>query len=176
MEKNDMNEAVFGEYMAYSGEETLARIYLGDEKIPVNISLEEGSDPDLESGMICSAEIWSNEYEIGVYSSEEEYEEEETGMATVSMIPMGTFPADEKQENFTQNAFVLFTGIVREVEPNPAPKEDDPLWRLRIETYALTFDLFYYENEPVEIGSVVEGQVWLRGTLRGLKKHEQREG
>lgn len=165
-----MNKTVFGGYMEYSEEETLARIYLGDDEVPVNISLDEVSDMDLENGVDCSVEIWSNDYDVSIYPSEEEYEKSDTKMATISMIPMGTFPANPEQEGFRQNAMVLFTGIVREVEQNPTPEEGTPLLRLRIETYSFTFDLFYFEDAPVEPGFIVHGRAWLYGILKGLRE------
>ncbi len=60
----------------------------------------------------------------------------------------------------------LFSDIVREAERNPEPEEDAPVWRLRIETYALSFDLYYFEDELVQPGYLVQGQVWLYGMLR----------
>ena len=164
--KNEMNKTIFGGYMEYSEEETLARIYLGDDEVPVNISLDEGSDMDLENGVDCSVEFWSNDYDVSIYPSEEEYEKSDTKMATISMIPMGTFPANPEQEDFQQNAMVLFTGIVREVERNPKPVEGAPIWRLQVETYSFTFDLFYFEDAPVELGFIVHGRAWLYGTLK----------
>ena len=166
--KTDMNKTVFGGYMELNEEETLARVYMSDDEVPVNISLDEESDMALETGVDCSVDLWSNEYEVSIYPSEEEYEKADTKMATISMIPMGTFPANNEWENFKQNAFVLFTGIVREVERNPEPEEGAPLWRLRIETYSFAFDLFYFEDEPFEPGFIVHGRVWLYGTLKGL--------
>ena len=67
---------------------------------------------DLETGDECVAELWSNEYEVSIYSSEEEYRAAGTSMAPISMIPMGTFPANPVQKDFRQNAMILFTGIV----------------------------------------------------------------
>ena len=87
-------------------------------------------------------------------------------MAPISMIPMGTFSANPEQKDFRQNAMILFTGIVREAERNPEPEEDAPVWRLRIETYALSFDLYYFEDELVQPGYLVHGQVWLYGAVR----------
>ena len=166
--KTDMNKTVFGGYMEFSEEETLARVYMSDEEIPVNISLEAGSDMDLKSGEQCDVLPWSDDYEVSVYPSEEEYSKSGSHMATISMIPMGTFPADPEQEDFKQNAFILFTGIVREVERNPEPEEGTPLWRLRIETYSFSFDLYYFEDEPIEPGFIVHGRAWLYGTLKRL--------
>ena len=53
--------------------------------------------------------------------------------------------------------------------------DDKPLLRMLIETYALTFNLFCYEDEPVEPGFIVHGQVWLNGELRKACKEESGE-
>ena len=80
-------------------------------------------------------------------------------MASIAMIPMGTFSPEQ------QTAAILFSGIVREVERNPEPQEGMPLWRLRIETYAFHFDLYYYQDEPIAPESVIHGQAWLYGKV-----------
>ena len=157
---------VFKRYIQYSEEETLAAVLASQDMVPVNISLDEGSDMNLETGDECVAELWSNDYEVSIYSNEEEYRAAGTNMAPISMIPMGTFPANPGQKDFRQNAMILFTGIVREAERNPEPEEDAPVWRLRIETYALSFDLYYFEDELIQPGYLVHGQVWLYGALR----------
>jgi len=157
---------VFKSYIQYSEEETLAAVLASLDMVPVNISLDEGSDMNLETGDECVAELWSNDYEVSIYSNEEEYRDAGTSMAPISMIPMGTFPANPRQKDFRQNAMILFTGIVREAERNPEPEEDAPVWRLRIETYALSFDLYYFEDALVQPGYLVHGQVWLYGAVR----------
>ena len=92
-------------------------------------------------------------------------------MAPVSMIPIGTFPANPEQDDFQQNAMILFTGFVREVERNPEPEDGAPFWKIRIETYGLVFDLYYFEDEPVEPGYLIHGRAWLYGRLH---KSEER--
>ena len=160
-------KVIFGCFMQFDEKETLARIYVTEDEVPVNISVGNDSDTDLKNGEECAAFFWSDDYEVSVYPTEEEYERSDTHhMATISMIPAGTFPADPGREDFKQTALILFTGIVKEVDRNPAPKEGDPLWRLRIETYGLSFDLYRYEDEPVAPGYIVHGQVWLYGVLK----------
>ena len=151
----------FGHYIDYDERETLARIYTEDE-VPLNVSLDAGSDMDLKAEEPCSAAFWSNDYEVSVYPSEEAYyqaAEQAAQMASIAMIPMGTFSPEQ------QTAAILFSGIVREVERNPEPQEGMPLWRLRIETYAFHFDLYYYQDEPVAPGYVIHGQAWLYGKV-----------
>ncbi len=161
----------FGNYMDYSEDEALARVYVSadDVKVPVNISLDESSDVTLREGDRCDAVLWSNDYDVQFFASDEEYRKADTQMAPVSMIPMGTFPANPDQKDFKQNAMILFTGFVREVEQNSEPEDGAPIIRIRIETYGLTFDLYYFEEEPVEPGYLVHGRAWLYGALQKAK-------
>lgn len=158
---------IFNSYLEYSEDEMLARVQVQTEDlpVPVNISLDEGSDMNLEEGDSCEAALWSNEYEVKIFSSDDEYRRAGTQMAPVSMIPIGTFPTNPDQEDFQQNAMIYFTGFAREVERNPEPEEGAPVWRIRVETYGLTFDLFYFEDEPVAPGYLVHGRTWLYGAL-----------
>lgn len=65
-----MAQASFGFYVD-SGEEKLARIY-SKIYMPLNITLDEGSDLNLSEREPCEVDIWSNEYEeLGIYSLEE---------------------------------------------------------------------------------------------------------
>lgn len=163
----DPTKFKFGAYMPLNDTDTLARIYTYEDEVPVNICLDaDWSDWDLEQSDICEGKLWSDEYEVEFFQNEEEYQKSGINMAPVAMIPCGTFPADPDQQNFQQNALIFFSGKVKEVEWNPRPKDDKPLLRMLIETYALTFNLFCYEDEPVEPGFIVHGTVWLNGELR----------
>ena len=91
-------------------------------------------------------------------------------MPRVSICPLGTRQTNLNEEDLKQNAFILFSGIIREAERNPAPKEGRPVWRLGIETYPFYFDLLYYKDEPVAPGNLVHGRAWLRGTMKRAEK------
>ena len=160
-----MMSVTFRAYMDYDERERLARIELEDG-IPLNVSLDGGSDADLREGESCSVRLWTNDYAVDVFASEEEYRETENPMDTLSMIPTGTFPADPETPNSRQSASILFSGIVRGVVRNPEPKEDEPLCMLRIETYGASFDLFFFGDEAPGTGSVINGEAWLYGTLK----------
>ena len=64
---------------------------------------------------------------------------------------------------------ILFSGFVREIERNPTPEEGAPILRARIETYGLTFDLYLFEDEDVDLGYLVHGRAWLYGKLHKAK-------
>ena len=158
-------KASFKAYMDYDERERLARLELEDG-IPLNVSLDGGSDTDLREGEACTVRLWTNDYAVDVYETEEAYREAEPRMDTLSMIPTGTFPSDPEERNFRQTAAILFSGIVRGVVRNPEPKEGEPVCMLRIESCAIDFDLFYFGGEPLEPGSILHGEAWLYGTLK----------
>ena len=159
-------KVIFGSYIEYDEQETLARVNTLEDEVPLNISLKDGSDMDLKENESCSVHLWTNDYAIDIYSTEKEYNRQNIHMAPISMIPTGTFPANPDEKDFKQNASILFSGIVKEIERNPDPREGAPIWRLGIETYPFYFDLFYYEDEPVVKGNLVHGRAWLYGTLK----------
>ncbi len=170
-----MND-VFGFYINYGDNETLARIYLPDgdqpNSIPLNFSLDSESVMDLEPYEICTAGFWSDDYEVTVYKSEEEFSRVETNFAPKSMIPMGTFASGDEG----QNAFIMFTGTVTDVLKNPEWTEGRPRMLIHIETYALEFDLIYYEDDDIKPGYLLHGRAWLYGHLERAAAPEDSDG
>ena len=163
-----MTKVTFSAYMDYDETESLARVML-EEEVPLNISLLQGSDMDLREGEPCEVSLWTNDYEISVYDSEEEYSREEPNFAPLSMIPVGTFLPGPEQNDTCQSAAILFSGIVREAERNPDLQEGDPNWRLAVETYGMEFDLFSYEEEAPAPGCILHGHAWIYGRLKRAK-------
>ena len=163
-----MTKVTFSAYMDYDETETLARVML-EEGIPLNISILQGSDMDLREGEACEVSLWTNDYEISVYDSEEEYSREEPNFAALSMIPAGTFLPGPEEKDSRQSAAILFSGIVREAERNPDPQEGAPNWRLAVETYGMDFDLFSYDEEAPAPGSILHGHAWIYSTLKRAK-------
>ena len=170
-----MTKAIFGKYIDYDEEEKLAHIYVkADMLMPLNISLEDGSDLDLIEKEQCVASIWSNEYySLGVYTPQE-WEKDGGLPSPRKLIPSGTFPADSYknpnwEENFKQNATVIFSGTVIIAERTIDPVEEDPRWKLLIDCYGISFWLYYYEDELVEPGYIADGVAWLSGKLKRAK-------
>ena len=163
---------VFGFYTKYGDNETLARIYLPDgdqpNSVPLNFSLDSESDMDLEPYQLCTASFWSDDYEVTVYKSEEEFNEAQPNFASKSMIPMGTFASGDEG----QNAFIMFSGTVTEVLKNTEWTEGRPRMLLHIETYAMEFDLIYYEDDDIRPGCLLHGRAWLYGRLERITAPE----
>lgn len=174
-----MTTAKFGFYEDYDETEKLARIYISIDDLPVpmpvNISLEDGSDMDLIKDEICEATIWSDEYwGLSVVTPEERLQSGYKTTTPHSLIPSGTFPAKpEDWETFKQNATICFTGVVTEADKTVDPGEEDPKYKLYIEAYGLTFWLYYYGDDDVEPGYIAEGTCWIYGKLRRTKRKKQ---
>ena len=171
-----MEKYLFGNYIDFDENETLARIYLPDDdapaSVPLNVSIDGDSDMDLQAYDFCTAYFWTNDYKVTVYKSEEDFEKANPRFSTKSMIPMGTFGPAEDNENNQQNAMILFSGFVREVVKNPEPQEGSPRIMLRIESYAMSFDLYYFEDDEIKPGYILYGQAWLYAQLKRAEKEE----
>ena len=48
----------------------------------------------------------------------------------------------------------------------PGPKEGETVCMLQVETYAMRFDLFSFEDDGIEPGFVLHGEAWIFGTLK----------
>ena len=174
-----MTKAKFGFYMDYDETEKLARIYASKIRMPINITLEEGSDLDLKEGDPCEVLIWSDEYESLSVSSLEEWGDPDAALNPPRMlIPSGTFAADftvnpDWKKTFRQNGTISFTGSVICAERIHSPKNDDPKWKLFIESFELSFWLYFFEDKHVEPGYIVDGEAWLSGKLKRTTPKQQ---
>lgn len=104
----------FCEYLDFEGDQIASMHTMGgdsDLEIPVNVFAEPGSDDSLIEGTVCTVELFAAAYEIDVYASAEDVSGD-TGMADLSMIPMGTFALDPDDPDFRQNPWISFTGKV----------------------------------------------------------------
>ena len=143
----------------------MASLTVEKEGMPLNVSVAEDSD-ELSEGEHCIADIWTDEYEIQQYESEEAYKESGNALAPIGCIPAGTFPLDPDDESFQPNGIVFFTGVVRAFQWVAARGEEDvPHYLCDIETYGFFFRLHYYDEEP-KIGDIMHGKIWLYATLK----------
>lgn len=134
----------------------------GENNIPFNIFIDNAADfADAKEGS-CSVDICGIGSEISIFESEEEYRSSNPIMDTISMIPIGTFPANSDDEHFEQNPHVMFTGKVLDVKRNP---DSEPNCCILLETLEFTFCLYINYDAPVEKGFIVNGIAWLFGDL-----------
>ncbi len=161
-----MTELTFKGFMAYE-DGKIACVETTDEEIPVNIFIDNAEEfEDMQEDSPCAVEICGVGSGIKVYASEEDYfMGEGKRMAPVSMIPMGTFPADGDWENFEQSPHILFSGRVLGVAWNPSAEPDDANCDIVVETFGFTFNLYLRYEGPVEPGNIVCGIAWLYGDM-----------
>ena len=150
-------------------DEKIARVETTDHEgmeIPVNIFIDNPDDCENAKEGPCTIDICAVGSNIRIFSSEEDYDNDETNkMASVSMIPMGTFPANDDWEHFEQSPHILFSGKVLAVEWNPSAEPDEPNCDIVIETLGFTFNLYLRYEGKVAVGNIVHGVAWLFGDM-----------
>lgn len=139
---------------------------IGDE-IPLNIYIINADEFDEdEKEELCEIEIFGEGEDIRIFGSEEEYyKDEESEMAVISMIPLGTFPVDNHWNDFEMSPYILFTGKVLDFGWNISAKPDEFNCAVTIETLGIVFCLFVRYDGIIEVGNVVQGVAWLYGSI-----------
>ena len=138
---------------------------VGDWEIPVNIFIDNAAELEGITEGPCSVDVCGVGSDVEIFASEEEYRASGSGMDVLSMIPIGTFPADEEDKDFEESPHILFTGKVRAVEWNPAAEEEAPNGCLWVETLGLELKLYVRYEGAVEPGYLVHGVAWLFGDM-----------
>ena len=165
-----MNALRFCYYMDYDNGKMARMQTTVDLEIPVNIFADDGSDFALAEGTICNIEVWGYGIDIEVFKTEEEFISSGNFMASISMIPTGTFsPKEEGNSDFQENPQIMFVGNVTDVEINPQAKPDENNYCLTINTLEMTINVFMRYDGIVEIGNVVYGTAWLYADIAGNK-------
>lgn len=160
-----MNRLAFCCFQGYEDGKMASMQTTGDHEIPVNIFIDNASEmEDAEQGYyyidVCG--VGEN---IRVFASEEEYREENPDFGVLSLIPVGTFPANPEEEGFEESPHILFSGIVRGVKWNPEAGEEEPNCCILIETLELIITLYLRYDGPVEEGYIAHGIAWLYGDM-----------
>ena len=145
----------------------MARVETTDELgLPLNIFIDNAADFTAVPAGPCSIEVYGvGGEDVRLFPSEQAFRAAVTGMEPIAMIPIGTFPAEEGDDLFVQSPHILFAGLVRGVEWNPAAREDEPNCALLVETLELLFQLHLRYEGEVEPGYFVHGVAWLFGDL-----------
>ena len=154
-------------YMDYE-EGKLARVETLESEIPVNIHAEDDSDTTLYEGDDCVVNIYAVGNHFELYHTEAEYKAAGKRMAAMSMIPSGTFPANENDEDFRQSANIIYTGKILDVwkEREATENINEPNYCLEVQTYELRFLLYVWYDGTIERGTLISGVAWLFGTVQ----------
>ena len=134
-------------------------------EIPVNIFAEDGSDYSLEEGTICALDIEGEGYDIDVYTTKDEMSKN-TRMAEFSMIPMGTFPLEPDDPDFTPQPTIIFCGKVLDASKNPEPTPDTYNYRVEVKTLDLFLTLYLDSDEDIPVGAYIHGVAWLSAVIQ----------
>lgn len=137
----------------------------GEIEIPVNIFIDNADEIGDIGECSCSIDVFAVGNGVVIYSSADDYYAADTKMDVISMIPVGTFPAKEDDENFEQSPHIFFTGKVTDVDYNENSNNDKPNYCITIETVELTFQLYLRYDSIIEVGNIAQGVVWLYGDM-----------
>ncbi len=160
-----MTRMKFNGYMDYENGKMALCETVGRDEIPVNISIDNAEEYAWFENGLCLMELGGVGSNYSFYPSEEAYLASKPRMAPVSMIPMGTFPLREEDEDFEPSPHILFTGKVLDVDRNENAGPEDANCCLIIETLGLTFRLFTRCGRDVREGYYVHGVAWLFGMI-----------
>ncbi len=147
----------------------IARLETTESEVPVNIYAEPDSDFNLQEDDLCSVEILGVGSEIEFYEDEDDFQKANTQLASISMIPMGTFSLHD-DDNFQESPHIIFTGKILDVEMNPDADEDEPNCCALVETLEMLVNVYFRAESSITAGGILHGVAWLCGDI--LRKAE----
>lgn len=151
----------------------LAHLETMESGIPVNIFAEPDSDFSLQEGDICSVDIYGEGSNIRFFTDEKAYSASGSQMAPVSMIPMGTFPADPEDKDFQGSPHIIFTGKVIDGKAYPDAVSTEPNFCLMVETLEMILEVYVRYEGNISTGGILSGVAWLYGDI--LKKQPEED-
>ena len=168
-----MSKLEFCYFMDYEDGKMARMQTTGDYEIPVNIFIDNAEEIPEDMEGYCSMDICAVGSDIDIYASVDEYRATDSKMDVISMIPMGTFPANPDNEDFQQSPHILFTGKVLDVEWNPKAESAEANCCILIETLELLINLYLRYDKPVEKGFIVHGVAWLYGDMKPFDSDDE---
>ena len=152
-----------------TSEGILGRLYTKQENIPVNILIDNAAQVNLKEGNLCSMEVMGLCGDFRIFADEKAYYDEGQEMASVSLIPIGTFPATGGEENLEQSADILFSGKITDVKSGDELEGMDvygPDWQyMEVETLGMYLHLYVQCRDEIKTGNFVHGSAWLYGNV-----------
>lgn len=134
-------------------------------EIPLNIHIDNYEECSEMPEGPCQVEIYGIGSQIEVYETEEAFRASGSPMAEVSLIPIGTFPADPADDSVQPSPHILFAGKVLYVEKNSSAEPDDPNYFLFIQTLEIKVNLYLQYEGEIKEGNTVYGVAWLYGNI-----------
>lgn len=139
-----------------------------DCEMPLNIFIDNYENYAGLEECDCEIDIQGVSRDVEIFDSEEDYCANAHTMAPVSLVPVGTFPLNPKDDTFGPSPNVLFSGIVQDAEIDLDAGENNPNCKLTIRTYGFTFDLYIHYDENIKPKSIVCGTAWLYGNIHSI--------
>jgi hypothetical protein len=146
----------------------MARLETIESEIPLNLFAEPDSDFTIKENELCIVNIYGIGSNVKVYNDEETYKSSGSKMASVSMIPIGTFPINPDDEDFQESPHIMFTGKVTAVEFDSDAREDEPNYFVSVKTLEMDANIFLLYEGVIKVGEIISGIAWLYGDV---KKH-----
>ncbi len=137
----------------------------GDYEIPMNVFIDNSGDYDGLSECICDIEVCGVSGDTQIFDSEASYRASDAQLDVIAMIPMGTFSPRSNDTDFKPSPHIIFSGIVREVAMNPDAPENEPNYKLLIETLGFSFTLYIHYEGKIQVGYIATGVAWLYGNI-----------
>ena len=143
-----------------------ARLKTAEMGIPVNVFAEEDTDFDLREGEGCKVELFGmGSQDTEVYPNEAAFRKNGSSMGVPSMIPAGTFPVKDGAEDFEESPWIIYVGMVKEVDTDPEAGPDQPNYCLTVETLEMTLQVYLHYDGPIEPGYILHGSAWLFASI-----------
>jgi hypothetical protein len=141
----------------------------GERVTPLVLKLEEGRIEPLP-GDVSHLAITAFSEALEVWADEGQYEKAQRRkvpkIASTAFIPVGLF----ENASGRPQPYAFMTGIVRETEERTSSITNKPFTWALVETYGGCFDVLATKKQVrrrLGIGSVIAGQFWLIGRLKG---------
>lgn len=144
----------------------------GDFPIPLNIEIIDAflwrnNEISQQDGVTSVETTW---YAKQIEVIKKEFETEPSGeeMAPESLIPCGTFPARDNDENWKPSATALMNGLVVEANLRHNKVTGNKYWHLKVSCLGYTFFVAVareYVEGTIEPGDHIEGFYWISGKI-----------
>ncbi len=142
----------------------MALVKTAEMEIPMHICIDNYPDyPDLEP-CDCHINICGVGYDFDVYADQAAYDASGEVLASVGMIPMGTF-ALEGDTDFRPNPSISFSGIVEDVLVNPNPSKNSPNYDVLVKSLDFTMEYYIRYDGEIKPGNIINGVAFLFGDI-----------
>lgn len=137
---------------------------------------KDGSVENLEVGEIYEGDFMvTDHYDMQLYADEEAYNQAGKTVEFGTIVPEKSVPEYNEEDMYHSNEYdsiMVFAGRVKKVEKETTGG-DYPNFYITIETKLFTFELWYFNAGPIEIGNVLYGRVC---GFEGLLYYPETEG